>query len=81
MVGHIGIRLFWRGWVHGLVVLTLLLPGAGCAIGSANNHEQVELGRQVYQQNCAVCHGVRGEGQPRWWTKGPDGRYPPPPHK
>jgi mono/diheme cytochrome c family protein len=80
MASHIVIRLFWRGWVLGLVSLALLLSGVGCAAGNADNREQVGLGRQVYQQNCAVCHGIRGEGQPDWRIKGPDDRYPPPPH-
>jgi mono/diheme cytochrome c family protein len=80
MAGYIAVRASWRGWIPGLVGLALLLSGAGCAAGSADNYEEVGLGRQAYQQNCAVCHGVRGEGQPGWQIKGPDGRYPPPPH-
>jgi mono/diheme cytochrome c family protein len=40
----------------------------------------VELGKEVYQQNCAACHGDRGEGQPNWRSVGPDGLYPAPPH-
>jgi mono/diheme cytochrome c family protein len=41
---------------------------------------QADLGREIYQQNCATCHGVRGEGQPNWQVKRPDGSYPAPPH-
>jgi mono/diheme cytochrome c family protein len=25
---------------------------------------QIALGQQVYEQNCAGCHGLKGEGQP-----------------
>jgi mono/diheme cytochrome c family protein len=37
-------------------------------------------GRSLYQTYCAGCHGARGEGQPDWKTKKPDGVYPAPPH-
>lgn len=38
------------------------------------------LGRKVYVENCAACHGSRLEGQPNWRTRKPDGRLPAPPH-
>ena len=41
---------------------------------------QVQTGRQVYQANCAGCHGASAQGAPNWATPGPDGLYPPPPH-
>ena len=41
---------------------------------------QVQTGRQIYQANCAVCHGANAQGAPNWATPGPDGLYPPPPH-
>ena len=42
--------------------------------------ELVALGRQVYQQNCASCHGAAGEGQPDWERPGAAGELPAPPH-
>lgn len=36
-------------------------------------------GKTLYQANCASCHGARGEGQPDWQRKKPDGTYPAPP--
>ncbi len=36
-------------------------------------------GAQIYQANCAACHGANAEGAPSWQRKGPDGRYPAPP--
>ena len=44
------------------------------------NPEQVALGRRIYSEQCAQCHGVNLEGQPNWRSRGPDGRLPAPPH-
>ena len=41
---------------------------------------QVSLGRTVYSQKCASCHGARLEGQPNWRIRKPDGKLPAPPH-
>ncbi|MCW8891022.1 MAG: cytochrome c [Sedimenticola sp.] len=41
--------------------------------------EQVSAGARVYQENCAACHGKRGEGAENWRKAGPDGNYPAPP--
>ncbi len=40
----------------------------------------VALGREVYANNCASCHGENLEGQPDWRRRQPDGRLPAPPH-
>jgi len=45
-----------------------------------NDMQKVSLGKKVYAQNCAVCHGANLEGQPNWKQPGPDGRLPAPPH-
>ncbi len=37
------------------------------------------LGRTVYAENCAACHGERLEGQPNWQSKNAEGRFPAPP--
>ncbi len=37
-------------------------------------------GKQLYQSNCASCHGSSLEGQPDWRSPGPDGVLPAPPH-
>ena len=39
----------------------------------------VQEGKRLYQHNCAVCHGVFGEGATNWRQRGTDGRMPPPP--
>ena len=40
----------------------------------------VALGRTVYEQQCASCHGRNLEGQPNWRERLPNGRLPAPPH-
>jgi len=40
----------------------------------------VDLGRRIYAENCASCHGALLEGQPDWRERGSDGRLPAPPH-
>ncbi|WP_322995009.1 cytochrome c [Castellaniella sp.] len=40
----------------------------------------VTLGRQIYTNNCAACHGAKLEGQPNWRMRRADGRLPAPPH-
>ena len=40
----------------------------------------IEMGRALYAQGCAVCHGVNLEGQPDWQSTGADGKLPAPPH-
>ena len=40
----------------------------------------VQHGKEVYQANCATCHGINAEGAPNWATPGPDGLFPASPH-
>jgi len=59
--------------------------GSGAASESTDverwyDGEQVVLGREVFTQNCAVCHGAEAQGQPGdWRDKQEDGSFPPPP--
>ena len=39
---------------------------------------QIARGGELYQQNCAQCHGVDAEGAPNWHQPAADGKYPPP---
>ncbi len=41
---------------------------------------QVEVGRRVYAEACASCHGASLEGQANWQRRMPNGRLPAPPH-
>lgn len=40
----------------------------------------VHSGRKVYQQYCASCHGINGEGAPNWQERDARGELPAPPH-
>ena len=40
----------------------------------------VAQGQQVYDQNCASCHGPNAEGAPNWEEPNELGNLPPPPH-
>ena len=41
--------------------------------------DQLKLGKQVFADNCAVCHGSNAESIPNWKKTQADGSYPPPP--
>ena len=45
-----------------------------------DNPAQVALGRRIYVERCATCHGANLEGQPNWMVRKPNGRLPAPPH-
>lgn len=41
---------------------------------------QFELGKQVFMNHCASCHGIRAQGTVEDWKQpNPDGSFPPPP--
>lgn len=45
-----------------------------------SERSQIALGRRVYAEHCASCHGAKLEGQPNWQDPLPSGRMPAPPH-
>lgn len=55
----------------------LLLPLWLVACG---NEPVTSEGKQLYEANCASCHGLAGEGQPNWQQPDESGRFPAPPH-
>lgn len=44
-----------------------------------NDAAQVEIGRGIYAEACASCHGASLEGQLNWRQRLPNGRWPAPP--
>ncbi len=69
---------------HGIIALLVIVSGllAGCETedtGRWYSAEQVTLGNQVFQQNCAACHGVNAEATANWKQTDSNGNYSPPP--
>jgi mono/diheme cytochrome c family protein len=62
---------------HALFAIHILT--AGQIAGSVATAD-IELGRVLYVEQCAACHGVSLEGTPEWQRPSPDGRLPAPPH-
>jgi mono/diheme cytochrome c family protein len=52
----------------------------GIAGADATDPALVALGRSVYAEHCARCHGRNLEGEPDWATPKADGTLPAPPH-
>lgn len=70
------------GWV-GLTAVLLLLAACGGTTEPENNSfdpETITLGKTVYEQNCAACHGAELEGQANWQQPNDDGTFRSPPH-
>ena len=61
--------------ISAIVLIACNLPGMA---GGAS--KEAAMGKTLYEQNCASCHGTDGEGQPDWKTPGENGVYPAPPH-
>jgi mono/diheme cytochrome c family protein len=66
-------------------ILAALLIGAATSGGAQGflpyaDAGATERGSVIYQDNCAVCHGDKLQGEPNWQTRGEDGLLPAPPH-
>ncbi len=69
----------------GLAVLSLIALAFGQNTteqdrANSENADQVALGKVVYAQHCATCHGDKLQGQLNWRKRKPDGKLPAPPH-
>lgn len=63
------------------ITLTVIDPGTQkWSPIDPGERDSIRLGRQVYANHCAACHGVNLEGEPDWNRRLPDGRLPAPPH-
>ncbi len=79
-------RREWRVWAGLgagaliLLVIFVLLPLDGEERASKMDEAaQVALGRGLYAEHCASCHGANLEGQPNWRRRLPTGYLPAPP--
>ena len=64
-----------------MLLIPLVLSGQALAAENARwySDEQVAQGKELFRQNCAVCHGQNGEATPDWKQTDANGNYPPPP--
>ena len=67
-----------------LLLLTLLTacqtePSAA-PDNQQNEADVLAVGKSVYAQHCAVCHGENLEGEPNWQEPNADGMFRAPPH-
>ena len=72
-------------WISGGVALLGALGVAGILTwwsgdDGATGAARVALGRQVYGEHCASCHGAELEGEADWRKRRADGTLPAPPH-
>ena len=74
---HLGV---WA--IVGALVLGAAAVGGAYVTASSggDDPEQLALGREVYGEACASCHGANLEGQPNWRVRQANGRLPAPPH-
>ena len=73
-------------WVTYLVGVAAVLTLTACGDseetvpGRWYTQSQVSAGKELFQANCGVCHGMEAEGTVADWRKTlADGSYPPPP--
>lgn len=64
----------------GLGIIGLWLFANGKIALNPQNKRLTELGRTIYAEQCASCHGKNLEGEPNWRSHKPSGRLPAPPH-
>ena len=63
------------------LVMGAMIAVANYAIARAGDEAPSrDLGRTVYEQHCASCHGANAEGAPNWQERDAHGELPAPPH-
>jgi len=75
--------ILWLGTVVFAVIVWWMLPEnrhSNSELLQPNNHSIVSLGKELYELQCASCHGVNLEGQEDWQTRTIEGLLPAPPH-
>lgn len=66
--------------VAGLLGVRPWVAGDGTVSLKPDDPQVTALGRRVYAQHCAACHGAKLEGQPNWRQRDASGLMPAPPH-
>lgn len=83
-----GVQTHMRATI--LIAGVVIVAGIAGAVGYLGTKEPlradpgnpalVALGRTVYAEHCAACHGQNLQGQPNWRVSLPTGGVPAPPH-
>ncbi len=80
-------RRFWSAGKRTAAVTAAAVLLAACGASDEARREPtpagagvISRGQAIYAAQCATCHGSRGEGQPNWRSRRPDGTLPAPPH-
>jgi len=55
------------------------LTRSGGSVPDAADPARLAMGKQLYDQHCASCHGANLEGEPEWQQRRADGTLPAPP--
>ena len=54
-------------------------PTAETGVARSFDFAQLRRGQQLFQKNCAECHGSEAQGTVNWRQADADGKFPPPP--
>ena len=81
LIGTTGLILVACGQNEEGAATAAIQPAApkSASIERAIDFGQVSRGGKLFQQNCAECHGVNGEGAPNWRQRDAEGFFPAPP--
>ena len=76
--------------IVGLIITSLIIIVIYLSLSAKNAEARItllpedlsvtKLGKTVYMENCASCHGAVLEGQENWQQRDSDGYMPAPPH-
>lgn len=68
--------------VWAIVAIAVIAAGGVLLLANDSGVTSFELGRRVYAENCASCHGPNGEGgnPSAPLSTNADGKFPAPPH-
>jgi cytochrome c len=76
--------------IVGLIIISLVIIVIYLSVSAKNAEARIvllpkdlsvtKLGKTVYMENCASCHGAALEGQANWQQRDSDGYMPAPPH-
>ncbi len=63
-----------------IAVLVSNIPDSYAQFERITDPEILGNGDQLFQENCAICHGKKAQGLvENWQVSGEDGKFPPPP--